>query len=226
MKTGWKIGSYDILKFRKFSRNMLLDQSIWICKWVRWWCHRLTIFHSFCSATEMTKISYISCENVRLALNSSLNRCRIMLTPIYLDMTHTRTYYHKFGQNIKIFTKFYVQYIWQVVRWCHHQLTHLHIHIDWSRNVLWKFAKLQSVITSLFFNRFSSGFHCYVWKVLLFLLSLTIKPVVEFLFKDSFGKKVTWLYSILSSVFCKRFLQVISLAWANLHVYSSGNRRS
>ena len=37
------------------------------------------------------------------------------------------------------------------MRWWHHQLTHLHIHIDWSRNVLWKFAKLQSVITSLFF---------------------------------------------------------------------------
>ena len=71
------------------------------------------------------------------------------------------------------FSKFYVQNIWQVVRWWHHQLTHLHIHIDWSRNVLWKFAKLQSVITSLFFNQFSSGFHCNVWKFLLFLLSLT-----------------------------------------------------
>ena len=35
------------------------------------------------------------------------------------------------------------------------------------------YAKLQSVITSLFFNRFSSGFHCYVWKFLLFLLRLS-----------------------------------------------------
>ena len=33
---------------------------------------------------------------------------------------------------------------------------------SWSRNVSWKFAKLQSVITSLFFNRLSSGFHCFV----------------------------------------------------------------
>ena len=49
------------------------------------------------------------------------------------------------GKILK-FAKFYVQNIWQVVRWWHHQLTHLHIHIDWSRNVLWKFAKLQSDI--------------------------------------------------------------------------------
>ena len=73
------------------------------------------------------------------------------------------------GKMLK-FLKFYVQNIWHVVRWWHHQLIHLHIHIDWSRNVLWKFAKLQSVITSLFFNRFSSGFHYYVWNFLLFLL--------------------------------------------------------
>ena len=77
------------------------------------------------------------------------------------------------GKILK-FSKFYVQIIWQVVRWWHHQLTHFHIHIDWSRNVLWKFVKLQSVITSLFFNQFSSGFHCYVWNFLLFLLKFKL----------------------------------------------------
>ena len=50
-------------------------------------------------------------------------------------------------------------------RW-HHQLTHLHIHIDWSRNVSWKIVKLQNVITSLFFNQFSSGFQYFVQKFL------------------------------------------------------------
>ena len=101
-------------------------------------------------------------------LNSSLNRWGIMLTPIYLDMRDIPSL-----GKISKFSKFYtVQNIWQVVKWWH-QLTHLHIHIDWSRNVLWKFAKLQSVITSLFFNRFSSGFHCYVFKNLLFLLRLS-----------------------------------------------------
>ena len=57
-------------------------------------------------------------------------------------------------------------------RW-HHQLTHLHIHTDWSRNVSWKFANFQNFITSLFFNRFSSDFHCYVQTM--FTLSSEIK---------------------------------------------------
>ena len=56
-------------------------------------------------------------------------------------------------------------------RWCH-ELTHLHIHIDWSRNVSWKLAKLQSVISSLFFNWFSSGFH---FCLKMFMFSSEIK---------------------------------------------------
>ena len=39
--------------------------------------------------------------------------------------------------------------------------------------VSWKFAKLQSVITFLFFNRFSSGFHCFIHRF--FTLSYEIK---------------------------------------------------
>ena len=37
----------------------------------------------------------------------------------------------------------------------------------------WQSSKLQNFITSLFFNRISSGFHCFVQKILLFLLKLT-----------------------------------------------------
>ena len=33
-------------------QETFLDQSIWICKWVRWWCHCLTIFHSFCRSAS------------------------------------------------------------------------------------------------------------------------------------------------------------------------------
>ena len=72
------------------------------------------------------------------------------------------------------FQNFMYKIIWQVVRWWHHQLTHLHIHIDWSRNVLWKFAKLQNVITSIFFNRFSSDFHYYVWIFLFVFLKFKL----------------------------------------------------
>ena len=38
------------------------------------------------------------------------------------------------------------------MRWWHHQLTHLHIHIDWSRNVLWKFAKTSKCHNFLIFQ--------------------------------------------------------------------------
>ena len=72
------------------------------------------------------------------------------------------------------FCHFCAQNEWEIVRWWHHQLAHLHIHTNWSRNVSWKFAKLQSVITFLFFNQFSSGFHCFIHKFLLFLMKLSL----------------------------------------------------
>ena len=39
------------------------------------------------------------------------------------------------------FSKFHIQYIWKIVRARHHQLAHLNIHEDWSRNVSWKNVK-------------------------------------------------------------------------------------
>ena len=127
--------------------------------------------------------------------------------------------------KILTFSNSYVQNIWQVVRWWHHQLTHLHIHIDWSRNVLWTFAKLESVITSLFFNRFSSGFHCYVWKFLLFFLKFKlnlfrISPLINTI--PSVPKKKLTLLNILPNKKCETFsgnflmcgwLRVSSIIW-------------
>ena len=57
--------------------------------------------------------------------------------------------------NIRIaevwnFCHFCVQNEWKIVRWWHHQLTHLHIHIDWSRNVSWKFAETSECHTHSF----------------------------------------------------------------------------
>ena len=51
----------------------------------------------------------------------------------------------------------------------HHQLAHLNIHKDWSRNVSWKNVKFQNVITPLFLIRFSSFLHQSVGKFLFFL---------------------------------------------------------
>ena len=55
------------------------------------------------------------------------------------------------GKILK-FSKFYVQNIWQVVRWWHHQVTHLHIHIDWSRNCFVKICEISKCHNFLIFQ--------------------------------------------------------------------------
>ena len=48
MKIGWKIKKLTLWSFTSFHKTFL-DQSIWICKWASWWCHRLTTCHIFCT---------------------------------------------------------------------------------------------------------------------------------------------------------------------------------
>ena len=49
MKIGWKIRKlWNFESFANFQETFL-DQSVWICKWVSWWCHRLTTCHIFCT---------------------------------------------------------------------------------------------------------------------------------------------------------------------------------
>ena len=160
--------------FANFHKTFL-DQSIWICKWVSWWCHHLTTCHIFCTSNfenfNILPKYVIVCPSYQDIL-------RLTLFCIYLERNLGKS--NILIAKIWIFCHFCVQNEWKIVRRWHHHLTHLHIHIDWSRNVSWKFAKLQSVITSLFFNRFSSGYYCYVWKFLLFLLRL--KALVNIVF--------------------------------------------
>ena len=92
------------------------------------------------------------------------------------------------------FSKFHVQYIWKIVRAWRHQLAHLNIHKDWSRNVSWKNVKFQNVITPLFLIRFSSFFALFCreyfslsfkfFKILVWSSSLRIH------FKEN--KRYTW----------------------------------
>ena len=87
LKTWWKsVENKEVMTFWSFAnfQETFLDQSIWICKWVSWWCHRLTSFHSFC--TQKLQNFIFQLWECQTCLNSSLNRWRIMLTPIYLDM--------------------------------------------------------------------------------------------------------------------------------------------
>ena len=169
----------EVMIFWSFANfhKTFLDQSIWICKWVSWWCHHLTTCHIFCTynfdffflfffllfVLILPKL-VIVCPSYHIGINIILHLFREELRQV----KHS----HSWNMKFLSFLCTKLQNEWKIVRRWHHQLTHLHIHIDWSRNVSWKFEKIQSVITSLFFNRFSSGFHYVVPKCLLFLLRL------------------------------------------------------
>ena len=106
-------------------------------------------------------------------------------------------------QKIKIVTILFIQNIWQVRLW-HHQLNNFQIHIDVPRNVLWKFAKLQSVITSVFFNRFSSNFQ-FCLKMCRPTLSseiklnvLQISPLIFFLLLHHTAVKILFIMLFLA----------------------------
>ena len=63
------------------------------------------------------------------------------------------------------FCHIYAHIEWKFVRWWHHQLTYLHIHIECSRNVSWKIAKPYNFISSLFLIWFLSNCYCSVWNL-------------------------------------------------------------
>ena len=67
MKISWKISKlWNFVKFRKFSRNISwpVDMNMQMSEVMMSSPHNFP----FILYTEMTKISYFSCENVRLAL--------------------------------------------------------------------------------------------------------------------------------------------------------------
>ena len=139
-----------------------LEQSIWICKWVSWWCHRLTIF------------PYFSYEKVKLCLISTLIKCRIIFALIYFDMG---TCCYMFEQKNK--TPEHVQhFVYKIHRklWGDDIINSLIcIFISTVREVFrWKLRKIQSFISSLFFPRFTSNFHCCIRNVLLFLYRINL----------------------------------------------------
>ena len=150
-----------------FFRKTFLDQSLWIFKWVSWWCYLLTIFYTFHYRNDKNLI--FQPWDSKHCLISTQNKWEIMFSLIYFD---TRICFYLYLQKILNFSKFHVQYTWQIVRRWHHQLAHLNIHKDWSRNVFRKNVKFQNVITSLFSIRFSSFLHRFVGENFLFLLKI------------------------------------------------------
>ena len=99
------------------------------------WCHRLTIFHVFCSQKWPKKRNPYFSYNKTGLISTMMNKCRIMFALIYFDM---ETCFYMLEQKWK-FSKFYIQLTWTIVRRWDHQLTHLHIYIDCLEMFRWKF---------------------------------------------------------------------------------------
>ena len=79
-----------------------LEQSIWICKWVSWWCHRLTIFHGFCSQKWRKSHTFQLRESKTCLISTMNNVC----SGIFLD---GEMLIHVWAKQIKKFKILYTQ---------------------------------------------------------------------------------------------------------------------
>ena len=84
-----------------------------ICKWVSWWCHRLTIFHVFCSQKWW----------------KSYEKIKLTLYPLWMDAEECLLWYvmiwgHAFTCLSKKRGNFhnFIQDTWKIVRRWDHQL--------------------------------------------------------------------------------------------------------
>ena len=171
MKIGWKIRKlwhFEVSQI--FTKHLILTSRYKLCKWATWWCHPLTTWHIILFCTyNFGKINIlpkrvIVCPSYQAIL-------MLTLSYIYSEMN--------WGKSTVIIAE-----IWNFCNSVYKMNGKLWgddifnslicIFISTGQEIFsWKFAKLQSVKTSLFFNRFSSGFHCYIYTFLLFLLKLS-----------------------------------------------------
>ena len=79
-----------------------LEQSIWICKWVSWWCHRLTIFHGFCSQKWRKSHTFQLRESKTCLISTMNNVCSGIFW--YGEML-----LHVWAKQIKMFKILYTQ---------------------------------------------------------------------------------------------------------------------
>ena len=141
-----------------------------------WWSHRLTSLHYFVYKSWKFHYSFVQ---TRKSMSPYQNISEQTLFCIDSEWSYGK-FYCLIAQ-IWYFHHFCEQNIRKFVRRWHHQLTHLHIYIDCSRNVSMKITKVQNFTSSLFCIRFTSNFHCTIQHVLLFLwLNWNLGPDFSF----------------------------------------------
>ena len=112
-----------------------------------WWCHRLTILHVFYIFIQFWKFQFFAqtCK----CMSPYQNVLEQTLFCIYSEWIQGKFYF--LIAEIWDFRHFCEQNTWKIVRRWHHQCTHLHIHIDRSRNVSLKIMGIKNFISSLYF---------------------------------------------------------------------------
>ena len=88
----------------------------------------------------------------KTCLITTQSKWEIMFTLIHFDMGICFYLYELKMKNFQNFSKFHIQYIWKIVRGWHHQLAHLNIHKDWSRNVFRKKCEISKCHIFLIFH--------------------------------------------------------------------------
>ena len=98
-----RIRNKEVMTFWNFTffRKTFLDQSLWIFKWVSWWCHLLTIFYTFHYRNDKNLI--FQPWDSKHCLISTQNKWEIMYSPIYFD---TRICFYLYLQKISKFQNF------------------------------------------------------------------------------------------------------------------------
>ena len=97
-----------------FLQKTFLVQSLWIFKWVSWWCHSLTIFYTFCLQKWIKKIIFQPRDSFDYPL-STQTKWEIMFS----ILTHFKTgvcFYLFLPKNQSFHNFMYDNYIWQIVR--------------------------------------------------------------------------------------------------------------
>ena len=88
-----------------FFRKTFLDQSLWIFKWVSWWCHHLTIFYTFHLQNWQNLIFQL--WECKPCLISTQNKWEIMFILIYFD---TRICFYLYLEKNENFQNFMYMY--------------------------------------------------------------------------------------------------------------------
>ena len=98
-----RIRNKEVVTFWNFTffRKTFLDQSLWIFKWVSWWCHPLTIFYTFQLQNDKNLIFQL--WECKPCLISTQNKWEIMFILIYFD---TRICFYPYLEKNEKFQNF------------------------------------------------------------------------------------------------------------------------